>query len=328
MRLRELFGKQRDRKRGLRRSLASELLDAEWYAAAHGVSLSGDALLTHCADVAFTRGFAPRASMAAADGVSLAPWALAALRRLGVAFRAPSTGPLKADAPGVARLEDLENPRGVRLAVVSSIIGPFDALPIQPAAYADRVDFFVVTDRMFEPLGPWRPVVCPVEHPNPRIRSRYAKANLAALFPAYEWTLWVDGNVALLVDPLDFLEAQTDAQTDVAFFGHVDRSSIIEEVEACHRYGKDRLAVMMDELGHTLPEGRELDDLLVNGSVFFARTAGAAQDFGALWWDMIQSGSQRDQLSLPLALRRTPGLAMRVMPGRPARNPYFKTFNH
>ena len=324
----KFLGERGDRKKSLRRRLASELLDPDWYAAIHDLHGARSDLMTHCAEVAFQRGLAPRPSMASKDGVSLAPWAMAALRRFGVQFRAPTPRPLNPETDGALTLEEVRNDRGVRLAVVTSIIGPFDGLPIMPASYAEAADFYVVTDRAFDPFSVWRPVCCPFEHENPRIRSRFAKANLTTLFSGYEWMLWVDGNVCLLVEPTALLEAHADRDVDVAFFAHGDRRSLVEEVEACHRFGKDKLSIMMDELGETLANDEYKDDLLLSGSVFIGRPGGPADAFFSLWWSMIQKGSQRDQLSLPIALRRSEKLNWRIIPGHPRMNPYFKTFNH
>ncbi len=319
------------------------LLDAPWYANAHGLAAAGQAR-KHFTETGLVEGFAPNATLAGPDQRTLAPWAYGVMRRLGYALRAPSVGPLSSS--GLAQSRDgatdpehapvhADQPvagSGKTLAVVTSIMGPFDGLQLLPQAFASNADYILITDQRFRNSTIWKTrSLGQIENaPSDRLRSRYPKAHLTRIVKNYDWVLWVDGNIGFCLDPIGLVRAVEPLGHDLYFFRHNLRGTIAEEVAACFQVNKADLNAMIAEVAAPLSDPHYTDDLLVGGNVILARTGVAAVDtFFENWWSRICAGSGRDQLSLPVALKQNAKLNWAFFPwAHYHASPYLKFFDH
>lgn len=110
----------------------------------------------------------------------------------------------------------------MKIALLSANLGDFDK-PIDPVEQKTKhqVDFHRWTDKNFPPIAGL----------TPRLQYRIPKLFGWEMFPDYDYYIWFDGSCTFKRD--DCVEWYLDqiGNSDVAFFKHMDRKTIGEEVE-------------------------------------------------------------------------------------------------
>ena len=294
-------------------TIAEAHVDSGWYATTHGLENAKNAA-NHFTEQGLALGLAPAAPFADDQG-KLRHWGLEYFARMGLPVGQRSSQELLPDDPEAARPFSLENKKRKPLAVVSANFGDYDRLlPVAPA-WADTADFFLVSDRKFDNLGPWQLVHANYNHVDPRRRARFIKTHLPTYFSAYERVMWVDGNVLLCRDPVRILRDYDVWDADFATFRHWQRSSLLGEAAACVFLGKDDPhltgAHLAKVAGHPAFESRDIFATMV---MAMNPRSDAVRRMSARWWAYIMQGSKRDQLSLPLAIHDAVGIDWRVFP--------------
>lgn len=130
--------------------------------------------------------------------------------------------------------------------------------------------------------------------------QRWHKLHPHKLFPEYEWSLWVDGNIDILKkEVFEDIEKIKGEKKTIALSKHPFRNCIYEEFEACISREKDAINVMeqqiifMKERGYPLGNG-----LFETGVIFRVHHNASIISLMEAWWDWIEKYSLRDQLSL------------------------------
>ena len=113
-------------------------------------------------------------------------------------------------------------------------------------------------------------------------------------FEDWDFCVWIDANIELTRIP--------DLDAGFAAHRHRDRDCIFDEAAKCIEYGKDDPGVIRTQIkrysGHPPHWG-----LWENGMLYRRNTP----EIRALcedWWRELDQGSERDQISLPVVLRR------------------------
>ena len=106
--------------------------------------------------------------------------------------------------------------------------------------HAYPCDRHFVTDRSCPVSDPWH--VVPLKGP-PRLSSGHDINRFHKIFPYHvlppsDFSFYLDGNVELLVDPLNLLCILESQQASIGFFRHPDNRCLHEEVSACMKYAK------------------------------------------------------------------------------------------
>lgn len=124
------------------------------------------------------------------------------------------------------------------------------------------------------------------------------------IVPDVSRIIWIDRHCRLAADPLKLFERMAIAGADLGVVRH-DRGCIYREGKTCIAKKKDDprvIRAMMERL--RLEKYPARAGLFFGG--FFAMTVSDASDrFTRLWWNYVENGSRRDQLSMPVAMRRT-----------------------
>ncbi|WP_119304408.1 glycosyltransferase domain-containing protein [Dongia deserti] len=270
---------------------ASELRDpgpcfsTSWYLARYpDVAESGDNPLYHFILRGYSEGRLPVPS-SDAD------------RRLISAQSCPGSA---ASAPvGVAGSKETgTREKGGRLVVYTALFGDYDDLFVPSPEQAERCDFVVFTDRQDVP-APWRRGPVCYAAPNRFKQNRFYKLLPHRLFPDYEWSLYLDGNIDLRIDPVEFLERYCSAGPDFFVFRHPRRQSILEELAACIELRKDDAELMVRQVARYFEHGfRHAFTLTENNVLLRRHNDPELAALGEAWWEEVRSKSQRDQLSL------------------------------
>jgi GT2 family glycosyltransferase/glycosyltransferase involved in cell wall biosynthesis len=192
-----------------------------------------------------------------------------------------------------------------RIAVVTAISGPFDAL-LLPYQLEPSVDYFCVTDSVSDGYGVFRLLPCPYVDADPRRSARYIKTNLLRLFPGYDFIVWVDANVLIRGKVSDLVAATEASGRPIGAIPHPIRRSYLEEAAIAIEMKLDDVDVIDAQMkAYESIEGLDQSNLIeTNFMVFDARDPRSKQ-FTQLWWNEINTRSRRDQLSVNYCLAKT-----------------------
>lgn len=201
--------------------------------------------------------------------------------------------------PILPKASDVSRAQREQIVVYTVVLGGYDTVH-RPAIVNPHVRYVAITDGPAPP--PWE-VVRPREKSADRVRdSRRWKLLAHELFPDADWTIYLDGQLQLAVDPVSLLaECEAWGPGDLYLFHHQDRECLYAEAREVLRIGKDRDRRTVDAqiaryraAGFPEAAGLYLGGMLVRSP--------AAAKFNLRWWDEVQRGSHRDQISVPVAL--------------------------
>jgi hypothetical protein len=185
------------------------------------------------------------------------------------------------------------------------MFGDYDDLFVPSLEQAEICDFVIFTDQHDVP-PPWRRGPVSYSTPNRVKRNRFYKLLPHRLFPNYEWSLYLDSNVDLRMDPLELLDRHSHHGWDFLVFRHPGRASILEELAACIELRKDNAELMVRQVAGYLEDGfRHAFALTQNNIMLRRHNDPALMALGEAWWAEVQSKSQRDQLSLSYVVEKT-----------------------
>jgi hypothetical protein len=119
------------------------------------------------------------------------------------------------------------------------------------------------------------------------------------LFPEYDWTIWVDGNVFLNVTPEELVEKCGDQHYGV--FTHFHNSNLIQEQQAiANAYPEHSWSSSLALELYTSEERRQLPVAMT--MVLVRRNHHLTIDASNHWWNLItKTDCYRDQMTFPRA---------------------------
>lgn len=132
---------------------------------------------------------------------------------------------------------------------------------------------------------------------DPRLNAKIYKV-LAHQFVESEYSIWIDANVRLNVQPYVLVEMMGEA--DCAVFRHCERADIYEEAEFVNWKGKDSASVVSEQANAYRRRGFMARDLGMCFLIVRRHTEEIARR-NERWWAEICRYSVRDQISFPVA---------------------------
>ncbi len=190
--------------------------------------------------------------------------------------------------------------RKAKRVVYACIVGQYDDL-IQPKFIDSSSDYVCFTDRedlLEHPQnGVWsiRPLV--KTHDTATLTNRWHKMHPHALFPEYEESLYVDGNVNVLSSYI--FETIAERGAEILLPRHFSRSCISEElteIARSRRIDRPHARMLEDLIRSARSKGFPTGWGLSENNVIFRKHHDAR--IGALmeeWWDMTETVAPRDQ---------------------------------
>ena len=137
-------------------------------------------------------------------------------------------------------------------------------------------------------------------------------------------SIWLDGNIYLLVRPKQIVEEWL-GDSDMAVFEHNHGWTIHREVEVIRKMFKSRPWIY-EEAKEQVKNYQDLP-LSMCGMIIRRHTP-LVERFNEAWWAEICRWGQRDQLSFPVVLRRFPDLKVNYVKGNIKNHPYLKYETH
>jgi len=190
--------------------------------------------------------------------------------------------------------------RKIHIVVYTAIFGGKDRL-IDPLERHKGVDFVCFTDDPKMRSNIWDVRVCSPTNDNPCRAAKVFKVRPHHYFPDHEYSLWIDGNLRLMIDPKTLLTHLDDAK--LACFDHYERSCIYDEANICIKKGLDDPVVIQRQMAKYRTDNYPPGNGLLYGGVLLRRHNVLAAVMNG-WWEEIENHSRRDQLSLPYVLSK------------------------
>lgn len=131
---------------------------------------------------------------------------------------------------------------------------------------------------------------------NPRLNAKIYKV-LSHQFVDSEYSIWIDGNMRLLVPPEELVEMMGDA--DCAVFRHPERDNIWDEADIIIERQKDNSIPVREQMVAYRRTTFRKKDLGMCGLIVRRHTEEIIQR-NERWWSEICRFSVRDQLSFPI----------------------------
>ena len=142
----------------------------------------------------------------------------------------------------------------------------------------------------------------------------------------YEYSLWCDGNITPLINPLE-LARKYLTQSDIAFFPHPARCCLYQEARAVIELELDEKERVNEQMERYRTEGMPFAFGLPETGVILRRHTAAVQEFETIWSQEVERGSHRDQLSVSYALWKT-GMKAFWLPDNIRTTKHFRRKNH
>lgn len=145
-----------------------------------------------------------------------------------------------------------------------------------------------------------RPLVW--RHPTCNIRTaRWHKINSHLALPDHDYSVWVDGSQRIkpvdlhkeLVEPFQ----RNEKKQPIATFKHPVRTCVYQEMSACNRLRKDNATLMAEQVKKYRSEGYPPYNGMVETACVVRNNSLPTWQFNEFWWNEIENGSRRDQLS-------------------------------
>jgi hypothetical protein len=196
----------------------------------------------------------------------------------------------------------------VKRLVYTCVFGGYDRI-LPPVRREDGIEYVAVTDLPALAVPGWTSmVVDPTSVGTPRVANRYFKILAHEVFPGYDASIYLDGNIRVLGRMRDFFARIEGRGAALGLYRHPLRKTVREEVEQCVRRRQvTDAAAAYSELQDYRDQGfPDEAGCLIEASILL-RDHRHQQLKGAMdeWWRLFRTYQSRDQFSLPFVLWRT-----------------------
>ncbi len=190
-----------------------------------------------------------------------------------------------------------------RIAVYTVITGDYDDV-LEPYCTPDNIDYFLFTDRNFDDsASAWKQQGIPscLDGLSDAAKNRYLKMHPHILFPDYNFSIYVDGNIQIFTDLTEYINIL--GPEGIGTHLHPDRHCAYEELEAVVAFEKEsidnarRHALYLEETG--MPHGYGLLECNVIAREHHNSVCIRIME---QWWQEYMEYAKRDQISLPHVL--------------------------
>ncbi|WP_303813674.1 glycosyltransferase domain-containing protein [Selenomonas ruminantium] len=230
--------------------------------------------------------------------------------------------------------DELEyNLNGKRMVVYTAVFGGYDNIK-QPMFKSDSCDYYAITDQEIQTDGVWKKYDVSklgkdfMSMDNYH-KSKYVKLHPEILFPEYDYSMWVDGNVLIVADVIPlFIRAE---QWMMSTFENPLHDDIYTEARFCIYHN----AVKEEDIHKQIKEYREKGFPKHYGMREFSIIIRKHNDELCVrlmneWWREVNRMTMRDQISFPYILWRNnlPIDTIHSLGGTWRTNPRFRFIEH
>jgi hypothetical protein len=179
--------------------------------------------------------------------------------------------------------------------VYTCIFGNYDFLR-DPLIVNETWDYICFTDQNIK-SNVWIIEKIPAEclEESPLKIQRKIKLLPHRYLPEYEISIWIDGNIQMVVDPDKFVKKYGKMSFNT--MAHPERICIYEEMEICIRMGKEtreKVDILREKYQN---EGLPQDNGLIQSGILIRKhLEREIKLIDEMWWSLVKDYSHRDQL--------------------------------
>jgi GT2 family glycosyltransferase/predicted nucleic acid-binding Zn-ribbon protein len=214
-----------------------------------------------------------------------------------------------------------------RIVIYTAVTAGYDELK-PPGFRPSNCDFVAFSDQPLKVDG-WEVRPLNYLHQDPTRAARFVKLHPHIYFPDYDYSIWMDGNISIRRDARD-IGMRGDIRTFLLSLGENDflgifihplRDCIYVEAEECIKRSKDDEEVISRHVERYRADGFPEKAGLWETNVLVRRhNDPSCIALMTAWWRELETGSRRDQLSLPVVAQRLSAkIAPLAQPGENAR---------
>jgi hypothetical protein len=189
------------------------------------------------------------------------------------------------------------------------------------------VGYVCFSDTDLPAVRPWEIRRVKRHHPENVLEGKRFKCQPHKHLPNYDYSIWMDANVVLKVNPMQLLHWLGDA--DIALFRHPDRKCLYAEARACLGLRLDKPRRINEQIRRYKREGYDKSFGLYDCSFIIRKNTPEVNALGEAWWAEIRANSRRDQISFPYICWKC-GIRPKIITKGNSRrgNPYIRHRHH
>ncbi len=195
----------------------------------------------------------------------------------------------------------------VKKAIYTCIIGAYDEL-MQPEVVDDSFDYILFVKRGMktcDKMGVWQVRELEIDGEDNIVLSRFPKMLPHKVLPAYDYSVWMDGNIAIRSS--SFYDAiNQKIEQGVAYSGvkHPNKDCVYMDIEGCVHVKRDKTSNIFRALKFLLKVKFPTHYGMYENNIILRRNdSEKVQRFGQMWWELYQKYPRRDQFTAPYCLR-------------------------
>lgn len=194
-----------------------------------------------------------------------------------------------------------------RVAFYTAVAGNYDLVG-EPGVIDAVADYLLFTDQA-EPEGVWQPRRFDRHEADNTRTARHVKLHPHRYCAGYDFAVWIDANLRPAALAEAFVPVDTDF--DLLAWHHPLRDCVYDEAEEALALEKDDPELIHAQVRRLREEGYPEHAGLIESSVMVInlRRPNIAA-FLDDWWQALEEGSRRDQLSFNPTLRRHPEIRL------------------
>lgn len=211
----------------------------------------------------------------------------------------------------------------MKIAVVTALVGNKDNLSDEQVM--GKADFYCFTDRDIKSDVWTTKPACDLFKDN----NRNAKIHKVLIhqYMDYDYSIWMDGNIYLLVPPEELIRRYL-RKSNIALFKHFEgRNCIYKEADICIKRNLDDFDTIKEQMAKYKLEGYPENNGLFECTVILRKHTNRIKELNSLWWSEISRYSKRDQLSFNYVLSKL-NIKPKKMRGHIKDNRYFRRIPH
>jgi len=183
-----------------------------------------------------------------------------------------------------------------RLVVYTCVTGSYDVVK-KPSVFVDWADWRAFSEVDFED-------------------NRYPKLQPHTLFPEYEYSLWIDGNIDIVSEEFWIkIKEQMDEGILYAGLPHPQRDDIYEESLRILKNDREKLSNLKRAVlflhNQGFPRHYGMNE---NGVILRKHNSPDVVNFDNMWWDMFCRFSRRDQMSWAFCMWKSGLVSVDILP--------------
>lgn len=183
-----------------------------------------------------------------------------------------------------------------KVIVYTAITGGFDQLR-EPKIVDKNCRYVCFTDRSELKSSVWEIKKIDIENNDLNRTAKRYKILPHQYFPNYKWSIWIDGQLEIIGDLRKMINTYNH-NSNLMCFLHPTRNCIRKEAEICKAFELDDIQIIDKQLDFIMKTGFKDNNELIAGG-FLVRQHNEKDVIKLMedWWDIINLGSKRDQLS-------------------------------